>query len=95
MAAKKRYCITGTCRHAYCKGEREGSRRGFIQGIGYAVAEIVRSHDQPTIAVDVAGAAGFDYQDFKGAGVDEFDLKQLRPLRRERGWPGTKRSGAK
>ena len=75
---KKRYCVTGTCRHAYCKGEREGSKRGFIQGIGYAVAELLRAHDDPTIAGDVAGAAGLDYSDFKRAGVDEYDLKTLR-----------------
>lgn len=59
------------------------THRGFVQGIAYSVAEIVRSHDQPTIAVDLAGAAGFDYDDFAQAGVDEFDLKQLRKLRRE------------
>lgn len=80
--SKKRYCVTGTCRHAYCKGERVGSERGWIQGIGYAVAEIVRSHDEPTVAVDVAVAAGYTYRDYQRAGLPEFDLKTLRSLRR-------------
>jgi hypothetical protein len=82
---KKRYCSTGTCRHAYCKGLREGVDKGFRQGIGYAVAEVIRSHDNPTIAVDLAGAAGYDYNDFKNAGVDEYDLKTLRKFRGRKG----------
>lgn len=80
---KKRHCVDGTCRHAYCKGEREGSARGFTQGVGYAVAEIIRSHDEPSVAVDVAMAAGFTYGEYVRAGLSEYDLKTLRKLRRE------------
>jgi len=80
---KKRYCVTGTCRHAYCKGLRDGVERGFAQGVGYAVAEVVRAHDQPGMAADVASAAGFTIRDYTIAGVDEYDLKTLRKLRRE------------
>ena len=84
-ALKKRYCITGTCRHAYCKGLRDGAERGFVQGVGYAVAEVVRSHDQPTIAADVASAAGYTVREYMVAGVDEYDLKTLRKVRRDHG----------
>jgi hypothetical protein len=81
--AKKRYCVTGTCRHAYCKGLREGVERGFRQGVGYAVAEVVRSHDEPVVAASVASAAGFTVGDYMRAGVDAYDLKTLRKLRRD------------
>ena len=82
-APKKRHCVTGTCRHAYCKGLREGIERGFRQGVGYAVAEVVRAHDQPGMAADVASAAGFTYREYTVAGLDEYDLKTLRKLQRE------------
>ena len=82
-APKKRYCSDGSCRHAYCKGLREGVERGFTQGVGYAVAEVVRSHDQPTVAADVASAAGFTIREYMISGLSEYDLKTLRKLRRE------------
>lgn len=78
---KKRYCSTGTCRHAYCKGLREGVERGFAQGVGYAVAEVSRGHDSPVIAADIAQAAGFTIREYMLAGVDAYDLKALRSLR--------------
>lgn len=80
---KKRYCVTGTCRHAYCKGLREGVERGFRQGVGYAVAEVVRSHDEGVVAASVASAAGFTVREYRDAGLPEYDLKTLRKLRRE------------
>lgn len=83
MKPKKRYCITGTCRHAYCKGLREGVERGFRQGLGYAVAEIVRAHDAPVVAADLASTAGYTVGEYMRAGVDAYDLKTLRKLRRE------------
>ncbi len=57
---------------------KRGFDRGFIVGIGYAIAEIQRGHDNPTIMVDVARAAGLSYEDFEKAGLDEYDLKVLR-----------------
>jgi hypothetical protein len=80
---KRRYCSDGSCRHAYCKGLRDGIERGFTQGVGYAVAEVVRAHDQPTMAADVAMAAGFTYREYMVSGLSEYDLKTLRKLRRE------------
>jgi hypothetical protein len=57
---------------------KRGFDQGFIVGIGYAIAEIQRGHDNPTILVDVARAAGLSFEDFEKAGLDEYDLKVLR-----------------
>jgi hypothetical protein len=63
-------------------------RREWIQGVGYAVAEIVRLHGMPSVAADVAHASGCKLADFVAAGMDTYDLKTLRKLARdeERRW---------
>ncbi len=81
--AKKRYCVSGTCRHAYCKGSREGGERGFIQGIAYTIAEIMRI-DHPTLAAEIASSVGYTIKEYTNLGfVCEYDLKELRRLRRQ------------
>jgi hypothetical protein len=54
--------------------------REWICGVGYAVAEVQRLHDEPTIACDVARAAGLSFDDFKKAGMAPYDLKTLRKI---------------
>lgn len=62
------------------------SKNDFIHGIAYICAELVRSHDLPTIAADIIYEAGYTYADLKKAKVDSYDLKPLRKelLARER-----------
>lgn len=76
-------CSSGTCRHPFCDGHRAGVAQGFVQGVGYAIAELVRGHDQGGMGADIAFAAGLTCADFKAAGVDPYDMKTLKKLQRE------------
>lgn len=58
----------------------EAAQREWACGVGYALAEVQRLHDQPTVVLDVARAAGLSYEDLKAAGLDPFDLKPLRRI---------------
>jgi hypothetical protein len=68
--------------------------RGWILGLGYAVAEVVRLHDQPGVAAEVVASSGCDLGDFVTAGLDTYDLKTLRRVAKEeeRRWPQRKSS---
>lgn len=55
----------------------------FICGYGIACAEIVRLHDEPTIAADVLNASSFSLSDFEDAGLDDYDLDEIKKLFRE------------
>jgi hypothetical protein len=82
-------CIDPQCKHvAHFRSKptvppMSDEDRGFAQGIALAVAILARMHDQPTIAADVASEAGYTIADYERAGVDEYDLKVLRKLRRD------------
>lgn len=52
----------------------------FICGYGIACAEIVRLHDEPTIAADVLNASNFSLEDFETSGLDPYDLDEIRQL---------------
>lgn len=52
--------------------------RSFRQGVGLALAELNRMHDQPTMIKDVLLGFGYTVPMLKRAGVDEYDLKELR-----------------
>lgn len=54
----------------------------FIQGIAYAVAELNRGHDQPTMCRDILNATGFTLRDFERV-VDPYDMKELRKVWRD------------
>lgn len=54
----------------------------FIQGLAWAVAEINRGHDQPTMCQDVLLASGYTIDDLMWADVDDFDLDEIRQF-----WP--------
>ena len=52
--------------------------RLFIRGVVYACAELVRGHDQPSMATDILRAAGVGLKDAIAAECDDFDLRMLR-----------------
>ncbi len=55
----------------------------FDQGFMAAVADIVRMHDQPTIAANVLIGSGLDEADCTH--IDEFDKIELRKLNESEG----------
>lgn len=57
--------------------------KGFIQGYTCAVANLLRSFDEPVIAEEVYGANFHDITELKAAGVDPGDIKVLRPVIKE------------
>lgn len=60
--------------------KRTKADKAFICGYAIAVAEIVRMHDEPTIAADVINGSGFKLSDFESAGLDDYDLREIRKL---------------
>ncbi len=50
----------------------------WICGFGLALAEVNRGHDQPSMIQEVCRTADLDIKAFKKAGLDEYDLKELR-----------------
>ncbi len=55
-------------------------RRGLMAGIALAFASINRAHDVPTVCADTMKLLGITYEDFKEAGVDSYDLRELRKI---------------
>jgi hypothetical protein len=50
----------------------------FLRGFAIALADLNRLHDQPTMVRDVIDGAALTLADFKRAGVEPYDLKELR-----------------
>jgi hypothetical protein len=50
----------------------------WIAGFGLALAEVQRNFGIDASIVEVCGAAGLTMNDFKKAGLEEYDLKVLR-----------------
>ncbi|MFG1300328.1 hypothetical protein V5F49_11095 [Xanthobacter sp. V3C-3] len=59
--------------------------RDFIAGFALALADINRLHDCPTYVADTIVGAGFTIADFRQAGVEEYDLAELRKCVEEGG----------
>jgi hypothetical protein len=51
----------------------------FVRGIAYALAELNRGHDQPTMCWDVLNSTGFTLRDFERV-VDPYDMQQIRKI---------------
>lgn len=49
---------------------------GFLQGVAYAAAQLIRMHDQPGMAENLLDEAGLTYEDYEH--VSEDDLAVLR-----------------
>lgn len=60
-------------------------RRDFLAGFALALADINRLHDCPTYVADTIAAAGYTIADFQQAGVEEYDLAELRKCVEEGG----------
>jgi hypothetical protein len=63
------------------RAKRARGRRSpdpFMEGFAIALADLVRGHDQPSMAADVIAGHGFTLDDF--AGCDPYDLKVIRKL---------------
>lgn len=53
-------------------------RNEFVCGYAAALAALVRLRDMPTVARDIAQCDGLTLRNFKDAGVEEFDLCQIK-----------------
>jgi len=51
--------------------------RNFIRGFAVAIAELIRSHDQPTTAKDIMKSAGYTIDDFRKADVATYDMEPI------------------
>lgn len=56
----------------------KAEQKGWVAGVGYALAEMLRNNASPDAAQRTMEAAGLTLASFKRAGVDPFDLKDLR-----------------
>ena len=50
----------------------------FLRGMAVVLGCIIRSYDQPTMAVDIARSNGLDLHHFASAKVEDFDLDPIR-----------------
>lgn len=62
---------------------RTKADKAFLCGYAIACAEIVRLHDEPTVAADVLNASNFSLEDFSTAGLDDYDLDEIKKLFRD------------
>ncbi len=53
---------------------------GFVQGVAISLSIIQSSFDQPRMCAEVLKANNLDRRKMKRAGVDDYDLKILRPV---------------
>lgn len=52
--------------------------RILYQGIALALAEVNRQHDQPSMVCDALRGLGIDLDDLKSAGVERYDLDEIK-----------------
>ncbi len=57
--------------------------RGVIVGVGLACSIIQSAHDHPVACAEALGACGLNRSKLKRAGLENYDLKILRPVFRE------------
>jgi hypothetical protein len=60
----------------------EPTRDEWLCGYAAALAAVVRLHHLPSTVADVLTADGITLEDLEDAGVEDFDLRQLKGLRR-------------
>lgn len=54
------------------------AKQEFVQGFAAAIATLIRAHDQPSVAVDIAMSNGLQLKDFEACGAEDFDLDRIR-----------------
>jgi hypothetical protein len=59
---------------------RTKADKAFLCGYAIACAEIVRLHNEPTIAADVLNASNFSLEDFERAELDPYELDEIKKL---------------
>lgn len=57
--------------------------RGVIVGVGLACSIAQSAHDCPTVLAEVLGATCLNRRKLKAAGLEDHDLKILRPVFKE------------
>lgn len=57
--------------------------KAFALGVGMACSIIQKAHDEPTACAEALRACGLNRRKLKAAGMEEYDLKILRPVFRE------------
>jgi hypothetical protein len=63
------------------KEQDEWHRRGFNAGMAVAAGICVSAHGEEVVAEEILGAAGLNtHAKAKAAGVDNYDLRILRPV---------------
>ncbi len=69
-------------RHLKSKPKQPDGKKklNFTQGFCCAVAELIRSHDEPTIALSLLTDAGITPKHIKQSKVDKYDLKEIEKL---------------
>ena len=60
------------------------SKFNFEQGLAFIIAELIRRHDQPTMAVSILEQSGFTIEQLKEAGVVKYDLKTIKKALRNK-----------
>lgn len=56
----------------------------FIRGFAVAIAELIRTHDQPTMAMNIMDSAGYTIDHFRKADVATFDMEPIEKALSER-----------
>lgn len=78
-------------RHERLDAQTEAEKRAMISGYGMAVAILMRLRDEPVIATDLIIESGFTLSEFRGSGLEAYDLGPIEGLfrseRRLRGKP--------
>ena len=54
--------------------------RGILIGMALAAAILVREFDQPTMAQEIAGAAGLTLEALATLGLEEYDTEPLKKI---------------
>ncbi|MEO1908770.1 MAG: hypothetical protein ABGX08_17285 [Citromicrobium sp.] len=62
---------------------RERDKNAFNHGYLVAISTMLHQHDEPVMAEDALRDSGLQWQAVKALGLDEFDLKVLRPVFRD------------
>ena len=49
----------------------------FVRGFACAIADLIRDHNQPTIALDILSRNGITLEEMKKSKVDKYDLEVI------------------
>jgi hypothetical protein len=70
--------VLGTAKLHVARTFERACQNEWVCGFGLALAEMQRRFGQESTIAEVCKAAGLDMKKFKDAGLDEYDLKELR-----------------